>query len=76
MTTSERLTRIEQDIDFAHCFMHADEIFSSIELSDVYFLAKLATCMQQNGATICGKCRTPFMDTNKHFPRSCSATKA
>jgi hypothetical protein len=29
--------------------MHADEIFSSIELSDVYFLAKLATCMQQNG---------------------------
>jgi hypothetical protein len=44
--------------------MHADEIFSSIELSDVYFLAKLATCMQQNGATICGKCRTPFMDTN------------
>jgi len=62
--------------------VHTDGIFSgwlsartTVELSNVYFLAKLATCVPQYDLTICSKCMSPFMDTIEHFALSCSATE-
>jgi hypothetical protein len=51
LATSERLSRMEQDSDFTRFKnVHTDSIFSgflNFELSNVYFLAKLATCVPQ-----------------------------
>ena len=54
LATSERLSRMEQDSNFTQFKnVHTDSIFSgwlyarmTVELSNVYFLAKLATCVR------------------------------
>ena len=74
---------MEQDTYFTRFKnVHTDGMFSgwlsaraTIELSNAYFLAKLATCVSQSDWTICSKCLTSFMDTIEHFALSCSATE-
>jgi len=83
LATSERLLRMEQDTDFTRFKnVHTDRksvgglaARTTIELSNAYFLAKLAACVSQSDLTICSKCLTPFMDTIEHFALSCSATE-
>ena len=48
---------------------------TTIELSNAYFLAKLAACVSQSDLTICSKCLTSFMDTIEHFDFNSSATE-
>jgi hypothetical protein len=56
LATSERLSRMEQDSNFTQFKnVHTDSIFSgwlyarmTVELSNVYFLAKLATCVKRS----------------------------